>query len=519
MRRQGPAQRRQRRDGALRRGPGKARIDLRCGPANDSGKPVAARITVNAFSTWTPAGERRILRESDFKTETIVANGAGGLLAAGQDFDQARASSFEADRRRKARRLGDPRRSGGLAPARCQIEEARRRPRSRSRSRAPERSRSRSTSATPSGYELNGAKPRRANKAGVASFDLGDLYGRIHLLRRRRRLRRSLLGRRAADLQALTPEPERADCRQRRHQRHHHQHPPRGGDQQGADRGDRRGRSSPHQRLPAAAPGERTEAEQIRRPRAPSAAPPRAALRITSRGPCDQMRPILVADEAGRFERLFGDVVPELFAAHPRQRLVAFQIWGSGARARPARICSRRSRRASAGAKILGVAGDDFVADLFRVPVRGQVGPGEEHLAAAGRDRHEAVERDRVADRPGSDEEDDAGEQDLRPARARAATLGGRCGRRPPTPAAGRPPSTRAAPSPWRRAAPRAAASARGRLGRPTRASPVPSRTAASPPAARPSASPGTRAGPGRWRRRRRRSVRAPGPDRRRPIR
>ena len=70
-----------------------------------------------------------------------------------------------------------------------------------------------------------------------------------------------------------------------------------------------------------------------------------------------------------------------------------------------------------------GVAFEHLAPDLFRVAVGRQVGAGEEHLAAAGRDRHEAVEGDRVADRPGRDHDARRrGEQHRRLAQRPAAT-------------------------------------------------------------------------------------------------
>ena len=86
----------------------------------------------------------------------------------------------------------------------------------------------------------------------------------------------------------------------------------------------------------------------------------------------------------------------------------------------PRRFPARDSWRGRAGRGLLepqvtgprrartapGMVGDDFGADLFRVAVRGHVGAGGEHLAAAGRDRDEAIERDRVAHRPGGDHDD-----------------------------------------------------------------------------------------------------------------
>ena len=104
--------------------------------------------------------------------------------------------------------------------------------------------------------------------------------------------------------------------------------------------------------------------------------------------------PDLGGDEAGVFERLFGDVVPELFLAHPRERLVGFQVRDSGARRGAARICSSRSRSRVGGGEEFRVAATTSAPTFSGIAVRGQVGAGEEHLAAAGRDRHEAVEGD-----------------------------------------------------------------------------------------------------------------------------
>ena len=100
--------------------------------------------------------------------------------------------------------------------------------------------------------------------------------------------------RRARLRDSRVPEPGRADPGQGRDQRQHHQHPPRRGDEQGAERGDREEDRRQHQRLPAAAPGEQAEAEQAEADQRPVQAS-QTGSRITSRGPCDQIRPTLVA--------------------------------------------------------------------------------------------------------------------------------------------------------------------------------------------------------------------------------
>jgi len=48
----------------------------------------------------------------------------------------------------------------------------------------------------------------------------------------------------------------------------------------------------------------------------------------------------------------------------------------------------------------VGVAFDDLFADLFGVAAGGYVGAGEQHLPAAGRDRHESIERHRISNGP-----------------------------------------------------------------------------------------------------------------------
>ena len=188
---------------------------------------------------------------------------------------------------------------------------------------------------------------------------------------------RRLVGR-ALPALSQVPEPGRADAGERRDQRQHHQHPPGRGDQQGAEGGDREedvARTSASQR--------RRQASRQRpsRPK-PTSAQCRASQpgsRITSRGPCDQIRPTLVGEEAGVFERLFGDVVPELLAAHPRQRLVGFQVRVAGG-GEPGEDLLQPQLRASAGAKSSGWRATTSAPTFSGSPSGGQVGAGEEHL-------------------------------------------------------------------------------------------------------------------------------------------
>ena len=108
------------------------------------------------------------------------------------------------------------------------------------------------------------------------------------------------------------------------------------------------------------------------------------------------------------------------------------------------------------------VFGDHRGADLFRVPVRGQVGARVEDLAAAGRDGDEAIERDRVADGPGRDhdddaEDDDGGDEEGALPVLRRVVPGGRSGRR----GGSRSPGTRGGPGRGRRGSVPAPPSAR----------------------------------------------------------
>ena len=262
------------------------------------------------------------------------------------------------------------------------------------------------------------------------------------------------------------------------------------------------------------------EAEDDERPVQQLARP---ASRITSRGPWDQMSQTLVGQHAGVSQRLFGDVVPEVLAAQPAERRVGFQVRVGSPRRRRPRIRSRtqpagsstgprRSSRAPAPA--VRRAGASRSSGDRRRP---EVGADEEHLAAAGRDRHEAVERDRVADRPGGEHEHSA--PAARSTASRVARRSEPRGERLPQQPDQRQRARRAAGTP---AGPARAARTNpdpsqaqgiarkaGRRRRPERsAARTPGGEQQSPPAARSSASPGTRAGPGRWPPRRPRSGR-----------
>ena len=260
-----------------------------------------------------------------------------------------------------------------------------------------------------------------------------------------------------------------------------------------------------HQRLPAPPPGEQRRGRAARSASSAQCSASQSGSRITSRGPCDQIRPTLVGEEAGVFERLFADVVPELFAAHPRERLVGFQV-GVARGGEPGEDLLQPQASGGAGGEQLRVFGDDLGADPFGVAVGGQVGAGDR---GPGRRRSRSARGDRarrVANRPGRDHDDQAGEQDRRPRpRPRRQSRPARAEQHDERRAARRRRGTPAGPSPVAPSSGPGSSQRQRPVARdhPPRRSPAPRRTAASPPAARSSASPGTRAGPGRPRPRR----------------
>ena len=221
--------------------------------------------------------------------------------------------------------------------------------------------------------------------------------------------------------------------------------------------------------------------------------------------------PDLGRDEAEVFERLFGDVVPELLPCPSSRAPRRFPSPDSGPRRAGRGSAPAAAARTACGAEQLRVTGDDLGADLFRIAVGGQVGAREEHLPAAGGDRHEPVAAPtalRIVQ--GATTSDHAGERGsprrTNPERQSAALAARTRSLRGPR----RRPGTRDGPGQALRAARPDAATARAGHGPggavpsgAPRTSPAPLRTAASPRAARPSASPGTRAGRGRSRPRR----------------
>ena len=252
------------------------------------------------------------------------------------------------------------------------------------------------------------------------------------------------------------------------------------------------------QRLPAPPPGEQAEAEQpesdehpVQRPPSPAHASRRAG-RATRSGRSWWRR-------SRRIRRLVRRCRPRAVPCPSSRGLGRFPVPGSGRRRARARICSSRSS-ARRRAEKSRMAGDDLGADLFRVPVRGQIGAGEEDLPAAGRDRHEAVEGDVLRIVQGATTTGDPGEQDRRLGQRRAAVVLEPLARTRRPRAARRRPGTPAGPVPMLRAKRREAAiRAPGGPGShpPPRRSPARSRPEGSPPAARSSASPGTPASAG----------------------
>lgn len=150
--------------------PGKART-ISGTIRDDAGKPVAAKILVS-FITWTPAGGGSFSLETT-STKTISAN-AGGKFSLPVKVTTKLNVKFEAVADEK---LGV---SGGFAEA-----EVSRRLDVRLKKLGGGRIKFTVKGASPvkvyvldsSGYELSGVKPKRANKAGVAIFDLGNLHG------------------------------------------------------------------------------------------------------------------------------------------------------------------------------------------------------------------------------------------------------------------------------------------------------------------------------------------------------
>ncbi len=145
----------------------------------------------------------------------------------------------------------------------------------------------------------------------------------------------------------------------------------------------------------------------------------------------------LGGDKAGVGERLFADLIPEPFAAHPRQSGVAFHVRVALRCERGEDLLEADSRHHSIHAfavcgamrdkrrtrwKVFDrkatsqtrVALQHLPSHPFGVGAGRQVGTGEEHLAAAARDRHEAVQGYRVAQRPWSDDDEDSDDQNCR---------------------------------------------------------------------------------------------------------
>jgi len=150
--------------------PGKART-ISGTIRDDAGKPVAAKILVT-FISWTPAGGGSFSLEPT-ATKTISAD-AGGKFSLPVKVTTRLDVKFEAVADEK---LGV---SGGFAEA-----EVSRRLDVKMKKLGGGRLKFTVKGASPvkvyvldsSGYELSGIKPKRANKAGVAIFNLGNLHG------------------------------------------------------------------------------------------------------------------------------------------------------------------------------------------------------------------------------------------------------------------------------------------------------------------------------------------------------
>jgi hypothetical protein len=150
--------------------PGKARA-ISGTIRDDSGKPVAAKILVS-FITWTPQGGGSFSLETT-STKTISAN-AGGRFSLPVKVTTRLNVKFEA--------LADDKLgvSGGFAEA-----EVSRRLDVKLTKLGAGKLKFTVKGASPvtvyvldsSGYEVPGIKPKRANKAGVAIFSLGNRHG------------------------------------------------------------------------------------------------------------------------------------------------------------------------------------------------------------------------------------------------------------------------------------------------------------------------------------------------------
>ena len=150
----------------------------------------------------------------------------------------------------------------------------------------------------------------------------------------------------------LLPGGGRSHSRQGGEQRHHDEHPAGRGHQEGADRGDREEDHRDQQGLPAPPVVRARRGRSGRRRGAPSGAAPRPARasRRAGRGTrCGRSS----WRRSRRIRRLFADVVPELFLAHLRERLVGFRsrialrrpaARGSARAAVPAPRAGRRAR-------------------------------------------------------------------------------------------------------------------------------------------------------------------------------
>ncbi len=150
--------------------PGKART-VSGTISDDAGKPVAAKILVT-FISWTPQGEGSFSLEPT-STKTISANAAGKFSLPVKVTTRLDVK-FEAVADEK---LGI---SGGFAEA-----EVSRRLDVKLKKLGGGRLKFTVKGASPvtvyvldsSGYEISGLKPKRANKAGVAIFSLGNRHG------------------------------------------------------------------------------------------------------------------------------------------------------------------------------------------------------------------------------------------------------------------------------------------------------------------------------------------------------
>ena len=215
--------------------------------------------------------------------------------------------------------------------------------------------------------------------------------------------------------------PRQGQGGKRKDQRHQHLVAARGRQRGGADRGDERRSGSPARPAPTSAAAGRAGRSRPGRAatsRIWTTRPAAAAHRFADAAAPHP--PDLAHGHRQVAERVFAEVLGEVLLADLAERRVARQVRvaaGDPVEERR-RVDFVRAPAESGGEVAVLVALDQQRLDPLVFAVGGQVGADVERLAAAGRDRHDAVEDDDVADRPGHDRQQQ-GERGAAPAPAR----------------------------------------------------------------------------------------------------